>query len=121
MLSMASWLAWLSASMLRRCAAHAASTSKGWKRKSANILVTSKSNGLGRASAMGMVPISRERFCAMHNAYIMGDAADVKKILQCSKVESDELNPACGCSGVRPPSRAEPALDPAQSPVERRH
>src|ERR1700745_4463448 len=71
--STASWLAWLSASMLRRWYAITASRSNGRKRKSAIILLTSKSKKVGRASDMNRFRSGGvSDYCAVHNEIYIG-------------------------------------------------
>src|SRR5882762_5956620 len=114
--SAANWLAWLNASRLRRCAAQIASTSNGRKRRSANILVMSKSKKLGRASGMARFRSGAVNFVQCTIAYIDQALSRVKPLFRTATISG-----SAGCRRLAPPAYAVPALDPAQPAVERGH
>src|SRR5947208_7106004 len=93
--STASWLAWLNASILRRWYAISASRSNGRKRKSAIILLTSKSKKVGRASDMNRFRSGgASGYCALHNESHIGPyVVAVKSFLALQQFQTEIGSP----------------------------
>src|SRR3954451_9201408 len=112
--------------MLRRCAAQTASTSNGRSRKSAKILVTSKSNGFGRASdiVLGFRLQIIENLCSAQCLYRRQPVSRQENFCGAAKIRQKSDRAGFGAlarDGSAPLDWSEPALDTAQPAIQRRH